>query len=238
MSNRLEDARKLLQDMESGSIGVTPGPTCYDGFILTCAQNRAWDDILAAHETMQLLNVPLSPASCHGILLAALKLGDRLLVKQYVEAFVSSNAQLYGDGAVLALRILLDGVISRGEGDNGELTLDTVRERLRILGQSEPSLVNECLHLIRSLRMAESEESRHLGLNGNKNTRVLPLSVLLDRRHVAWHTMLTSLLNLINIVEKPTVVQSKEDAVLSLPSTDRDMDCDESSNDSHTVGTL
>jgi hypothetical protein len=200
MSHQLDAARKLLQEMESGTFDVSPGPTCYDGFILACARNRAWSDILSAHDQMKRLNVPVSSASSHGILLAAVKNGNRAEVKAFVESFVASNAQLYGDGALLALRILLDNIIHRND-DTDELSLDTIRERLRILSHHSPTLQSECLRLIRSLRMAESEESRHLGLDNSENEKrnsILPLREIFDRRHIAWHTMLTDLLALVD----------------------------------------
>jgi hypothetical protein len=212
MSNQIDKARTLLEEMESGTCPVLPGMTCYDGFILACARCRAWDDIITAYRTMQYMNVPLSPASSHGVLLAAAKVGHRSEVKKYIEQFVSSNVQLYGDGAILALRILLNGVITgRNDNQNG-LSLDELRERLRILGQTNVRVQNECLQLIRSLRIAESEEARHVCYNQTNNNSnnligenvaapVVPLSEWHNRRHDAWHTMLNDLLTLVNAID-------------------------------------
>ena len=202
-SNQLENARNLLQNMESGAIGVTPGPTCYDGFIMASARHRAWEDILAAYETMKLLDISLSSASCHGILLAAYKLGNKSDAMSYVDTFVMSNAQLYGDGALLALRMLLGDIIMHKDTDRGELSLDVIRERLRILGEENVILQEVCLNLIRSLRIAESEELRHVEAQNSTDSKcnVLPLSELMDRRHVAWNTMLTDLLRLVRTID-------------------------------------
>jgi hypothetical protein len=211
----------MLEEMESGTCPISPGPTCYDGFILACARCRAWEDILAAYETMQLLHVPVSSACSHGVLLAAAKLGQQNEVKKYVKTFLTSKAQLRGDGAMLALRILLNGIITIDRNDNdtnSELSMDEIRERLRLLGQENHVLHDPCLQLIRSLRIAVSEESRPLNesnheRNRNANNssistsaksssvRVTPLAELLDRRHVAWHTMLTDLVFLVDAVE-------------------------------------
>jgi hypothetical protein len=201
VSSHLDAARELLQDMESGVIGVSPGPTCYDGFILACARNGAWEDVLAAFETMKILDVSISSTSSHGILLAAAKMGGRNEVKRFVESFVSSNSELYGDGALLALRILLDGIVLRSEVDMDELSLDTIRERLRVLSQHNLSLQFECLRLIRSIRMAESEESRYNEIDTVKKQKFLPRSDLADRRHKAWQVVLNDLLALVNNFE-------------------------------------
>jgi hypothetical protein len=204
MSGHLDAARELLQDMESGVIGVSPGPTCYDGFILACARNGAWDDVLAAFDTMKILDVSISSASSHGIVLAAAKIGGRSEVKKYIESFVELNSQLYGDGALLALRILLDGIIRRSEVDDDELSLDTIRERLRVLSTHNPSLQCECLRLIRSIRMAESEESRYNESDCDKKQKFLPRSDLSDRRHKAWQAVLNDLLALVDTSERST----------------------------------
>ena len=222
MSKEVDKARAMLEEMESGTSLVTPGPTCYDGFILACARGRAWNDILSAYDKMQLQHIPLSSASSHGVLLAAAKVGHRSKVKEYVQSFVTSRAQLHCDGAMLALRILLNGIVIGRTDTHDELTLDEIRERLRILGQTQPSLQEPCLNLIRSLRMAESEESRPSpqqvaavsGRGGNDNTNsgrrrahdtksvpVVPMAYITDRRHVAWRNMLTDLLALLNAIE-------------------------------------
>ncbi len=211
MSNQLDQARLLLTEMESGTSPIRPGPTCYDGFILACARARAWEDILTAYDTMQSSHIPLSAASSHGILLAAAKMGHRQKVIPYVHSFVTSHAQLHGDGAMLALRILLNGVVIGGNDTPDELTLDEIRERLRMFGQSQPTLQGPCLNLIRSLRMAEFEEARMIhraaderndtnGRNWNR-TETVPMTEDLDRRHDAWRTMLTDLIALVNAIE-------------------------------------
>lgn len=225
MSNQLDAARVLLQDMESGVIGVLPGPTCYDGFIMACARHLAWDDILAAFETMKILNVSISSSSSHGIVLAAAKMGGRSEVKGYVESMVASNAKLYGDGALLALRILLDGLIVRNDGDDDELPLDAIRERLRVLIQQNPLLQSECLRLIRSLRMAESEESRYSECGSVKNQSFLPLTDSSKRRHDAWQAMLNDLLTLVNTAEpatEPSQVETSHSSSLTLSNDDCD----------------
>jgi pentatricopeptide repeat protein len=223
MSKQVDKARAMLEEMESGTSPIPPGPTCYDGFILACARGRAWDDILAAYDKMQALRIPLSAASIHGVILAAAKVGHRSKVKQYVESFVLSRAPLHGDGAVLALRILLKGIVIGNKDTHDELTLDEIRERLRILGQTQPSLYEPCLNLIRTLRMAESEESRppppqmtgSSGGGGNdsknhdrrhshqtsKTVPTVPMAYVMDRRYVAWRNMLTDLLTLLNTID-------------------------------------
>ena len=216
MSNQIDQARLLLTEMESGTSPIRPGPTCYDGFILACARARAWEDILTAYDTMQSSKIPLSAASSHGILLAAAKMGPRQKVIPYVNSFVTSHAQLHGDGAMLALRILLNGIVIGGgnTSTHDELTLDEIRERLRMFGQSQPSLQGPCLNLIRSLRMAEFEEARMMhraaherndtiGRNRNR-TETVPMTEILDRRHDAWRTMLTDLISLVNAIEVET----------------------------------
>ena len=220
MSKQVDKARAMLEEMESGTSPIPPGPTCYDGFILACARGHAWNDIIAAYDKMQQLHIPLSSASCHGVLLAAAKVGQRSKVKQYVESFVTSRTQLLGDGAMLALRILLNGIVIGSTDRHDELTLDEIRERLRILGQTKPSLQEPCLNLIRSLRMAESEEARpsqqipvstSSRRHAAKSVPVVPVTYITDRRHVAWRIMLSDLLTLLNAVEKGLESSSSND---------------------------
>lgn len=188
MAKQLDNARTLLQSMVSGELGIQPGPTCYDGFILACVRCQAWDDAAATYQSMKEFGVVPSPVACYGILLAAFRRGGRSEAKTYLEGFGASGAQLHGDGALLALRTMLPEI---GEG---EVTLADVRDHLRAVNDKDEVIQNKTLNLVRSLRVAELEEQRQVSVG-------LKMDVLLNRRRVAWQNVLKDLIVYVDAVE-------------------------------------
>lgn len=188
LSNQLDCARTLLLSMESGELGVRPGPKCYDGFILACIRSRAWEDAISTYKKMDESGLIPSPAACHGIVLAAFRTGGRSEVKAHLERFSASGAQLHGDGALLAVKTMLPTMADIG------VTMSSIRDHLRGVGEKESSLQFERLNLVRSLRVAELETQRQPSPN-------LKIDVLQKRRRVAWQNALKDLITYANAVE-------------------------------------
>jgi hypothetical protein len=188
VAKKLDDARTLLHSMESGKLGVRPGPMCYDGFILACVRSQAWGEAVLSYEKMEKTEIVPSPAACHGILLAASKKGGRSEAKAYLERFYASGAQLHGDGALLAVKTMLPTT-----GDV-TVTMSSIRDHLREVCENDESLQPASLNLVRSLRVAELESQRQHSPN-------LKIDVLQVRRKAAWQNVLHDLILYANAIE-------------------------------------
>ena len=194
-------ARKLLESIQSGELGIHPGPSSYDAYTLACVQSRSWSDLLGAYETMKETEIAPSPTACHGILLATFKIGGKSAARALLEEFLSSGVQLNQASALLAIKIMVPEAscgdsVSNNEG--GSFTLSSVRENLRNISEQpdfHSNLQPASLNLIRSLRRCEIEEERRAAGGLAQHT-------VQDGRRKAWHTVLQHLLDYVKQAEE------------------------------------
>ena len=126
-------------------------------------------------------------------MLSAFRRGGRSEAKTYLKDFAASGAPLHGDGALLAIRVML---LETGEG---EVTLTGVRDHLRAVNYKNDLLQLETLNLARSLRVAEVEEHRQVSVG-------LKPDVILNRKRAAWQNVLEDLIAYADAVEAREVV--------------------------------
>jgi len=189
----------LFQSIQSGELGISPGPSTYDAYTLACIRSRAWNDVLEAYETMKATEVVPSPTVCHGIILATFKIGGKSATKALLEEFLSSGAQLNHACALLAMKIMIPG----GDSFKGRFTLSSVRDSLRDSSehQQDETLQLAKLNLIRSVRRCEVEEVR-------RPTAALTEQKIRDGQRTAWRRVLKHLLEYVNQLEGAATTSS------------------------------
>jgi pentatricopeptide repeat protein len=176
-SNQLNNAHKLWQSLELGELGVRPGPECYDGYILGCIRNDAWNDAISAYLGMKSARLSPSPAVCQGVFLAYWKLNGMSGAKSCLLDFLDVEVPVQIDFVLLALSTLIPEL--KGKPVN----LDFVRRYLRSVSETDSRLRVESLNLVRSLRTAELEEQR-------TETPALSMDAILARRKDTSLTLL------------------------------------------------
>jgi len=183
IAKQFEKARSTLLSMESGELGVRPGPSCYDGFLLACILNRSWEDAITAYKRLKDSGIIPSPIANHGALISTHRLGGRPKTRAFLEDLLSEGGELNHYSSVLAVKIMLPEVV-----DQGVKTIYELRNELRkIKEKGETPIGKASLNLVRSLRVAELEEERQAG-------RGLKMSEIEKRRKVAWRGVLEVLL--------------------------------------------
>jgi hypothetical protein len=187
-SNQLDNAHKLWQSLESGELGVRPGPACYDGYILGCMRNDAWNDAISAYLGMKASNVAPSSAVCQGVFLAHWRLNGMSGAKSCLVDFLDLKAPVQIDFVLLALSTLIP------ELDGKTVNLDFMRRYLRSMSETDSKIRVESLNLVRSLRTAELEEQR-------TETPALSMDAILARRKDASLTLLRHVVAYIEVVD-------------------------------------
>lgn len=182
-------AQHLFESIQSGELGIRPGPSTYDAYTLACISNRAWGDVLAAYETMKETRIVPSPTTCHGILLATFKTGGKSATKDLLEDFLFLGAQLNQASVLLAMKIL-----APPEDTEGSESLASARDNLRKISKQDPILQPVSLNLMRSLRKCEIEEERQPSGGLTEHT-------IQEGRRKAWRSVLRHLLEYANHVE-------------------------------------
>ena len=175
VAKRTEEMEQLFSLMESGHFddGVFPGLTCFNARMVAYTRKKAWEEVLAFHLKMQKADIPFSPISFQGVLLASFHLGNQKRAIDAMEAAVASGLKINRDLCELSLQLLI--------GDLAETdSIAKMRSKLRDIGEKNVRLQAASVNLSRALRMAEVEDNRQPN-NG------LKLQVILDRRRQAWN---------------------------------------------------
>jgi hypothetical protein len=178
VANDHAGARDFLSLMETGAFGISPGTTCYGGFILSCVRSRSWEEVLSTYETTSRKGIKLNASSHHGLIFSAFCRGGRPQVELLVHELMKSGAAVNQETCLLVLRIAIPEL-----GKDRNASLDDIRSKLRQLGTSEGSLDELYARgLIRSLRAAELEDKR---LTSDTSSAE-------ERKQKAWASVLLS----------------------------------------------
>jgi hypothetical protein len=196
-SNQLDNAHKLWQSLESGELGVKPGPACYNGYILGCIRNHAWNDAISAYMGMKAAQLAPSPAVCQGVFLAYWTLNGMSGAKSCLLDFLDLQVPVQIDFVLLALSTLIPELSGQA------VNLDFVRRYLRSISETDSRIRVESLNLVRSLRTAELEEQR-------TEPPALSTDAILARRKDASLTLLRHVVAYIEVVDSVDQVAETE----------------------------
>lgn len=174
LGDQFENAQTLMDSMEGGESNFQPGPSCYDGYILACVRNKAWDAVATAHESIKAANLlPPSPAASHGILLSAYNRGGVSEARATLKELRACGGILDRETSVLALKLLVPKI--------GSTTPESIQRKLRELNRND-----KMVDLLRALSVAEIEDKRlpSQGLTERDIT---------SRRQTAWNRVMDNL---------------------------------------------
>lgn len=184
ISGKMAEAQELLFSLESGESPseVKPWVSCYTAILLGHVKERSWDSAIEVFELMQEQNMPVTPETVQGLVLAHKSKGSVSAVVSFLNTILDTNATIDERTFKLLVRLLLPEISSTTESST-----EDIRRQLRLLGEKNPSLRVAALKLIRSVRRAEVEQNR--SYSGVQDTE--------SRIDSAWHEVLVDIVDFV-----------------------------------------
>ena len=184
-SNRTAEATAFFEDVSWGrfSKDLKPGLACYNGYMLSLMKMKAWGDVLSIQQSMREAGISPDPSTFHGVLIASMRSGGKSVVLSVVEDAVKNGMKINRECIDLIMRGLLSDLNLRANA------IPATRETLRALLDERDGLQNEYLDLIRTLRIAELEDSREASY-------LIRAEQIKVKQECAWQAVLNSLVNL------------------------------------------
>jgi pentatricopeptide repeat protein len=189
VAKQLDNARTLFESMESGEVGVRPGPASYEGFVLACIRSKEWNEVFRAYQTMKEAGVLPSQVAVQGLLLASYHTGDKEQSRSFIEELLSLGVRWNHESCLLAAKILLPEMV------DGNIPLEVFHKKIRESMEYERALAESAIPLTRSLHVALTEEER-------EPSNALPLHEIEKRRTRAWREVLKHLLEYADATKK------------------------------------
>jgi pentatricopeptide repeat protein len=172
-----QEALRIFDSIES------PGPSAYNGLILSQVCSQAWDDVIATFSSLIAAGINPLPTSYHGVLLSYYR-KDPEQARAFLYDIADQKIDLPTGSYKLAASILLG--LSDDSDKEKRLTIDNLRDKIKDMNADNPHVKKATLNVMRSLRMAEQEEKREpSGLLTGEDIRI--------RRRMAWNEFLLHL---------------------------------------------
>ncbi|GKZ01222.1 hypothetical protein MPSEU_001073500 [Mayamaea pseudoterrestris] len=146
-----DQALLFFQDMESGELPCNPGPSSYNGLIVSHLLSHAWSKVFEKYEAMQQKGMLPLPPTHHAALLATYRCGGKETMLDLLDKIVASEAPLSASTCKWAAKIVLEL-----DGKTASLSSDDLQSL--IVNAVDDDVAESLRTIMGSWTMAERKE--------------------------------------------------------------------------------
>lgn len=181
-----EEAVNMITSMiqDEYQDGIKPGVSCFAACMLSAMKAKNWESIFDMEEQMVRVGVLPTSITFHGVLLSSVRLGKREKCLSAIRAAMTAKLPMNRDVCRLAIPLLLPEVVPLSFSN-----VQGIRETFLQLGKKHPAVQHDMSDIIKALRMAAIEDSRH-----TSQQEMLEHAEAKRARH--WKTAMTRLIEL------------------------------------------
>ena len=176
-------AKEIFLNMERNVYidEIRPNIECFQVHMLSALKSQDWRQVIEYHNRMVDAGISLDHNATLTVLLASCHVGTKEELLHRIEISVEHKAQFNFESFHLCLESLFPTI-----HQECDTSIDRIRLSFRLLGEKQSNLREECIKLIRSLRLAELEDGRKASSKlSSPSSDVLWRQVMIDLGHLS-----------------------------------------------------